>query len=446
MRLDALTIAGLTGATRSTSSGVVGVGACLGARASASRGGGSRSPARSPARSDATLGSIEDSFKGGSSVLSDELGEIVFTDDEHDVREDGDDDGLESSSSEALEVVRLPLRGRLDSGEVEEDFRRGGEERGRKKGQTSAAAVAPGAAAEAVDTDNVGASLSLKHDGYPPSPTTALEAAATAAGAAEGGAGHPSLKITTGKVGNGIPFPSGRIDDTLRGPHPCARPPCATVTTTATTTATTTPTTGASPIPSPGVSPPLMKPPPASTASIPVEQPQQQQAASAAVVTSAAPNLDHHRGAISSGSSGGGASRATARSLIEEQGASGTSATARRKSGDLATLPKAKTASRDYSHGSGTTLSGVGSSATSSYGDGGSGKGVVSQCPRAVPTATCKVLVVGNAKCGKSSIISRFVNDRFSLDYNSTVGADYAMKDVHLRDGRQVCLYTVQDT
>ncbi|CAN0172307.1 unnamed protein product, partial [Laminaria digitata] len=52
---------------------------------------------------------------------------------------------------------------------------------------------------------------------------------------------------------------------------------------------------------------------------------------------------------------------------------------------------------------------------------------------------TCKVLVVGNAKCGKSSIISRFVNDRFSSDYNSTVGADYAMKDVHLRDGRQVC-------
>lgn len=56
----------------------------------------------------------------------------------------------------------------------------------------------------------------------------------------------------------------------------------------------------------------------------------------------------------------------------------------------------------------------------------------------AVPTVTCKVLVVGNAKCGKSSIISRFVSDRFSPDYNSTVGADYAKKDVTLEDGRLV--------
>ncbi|CAB1115353.1 unnamed protein product [Ectocarpus sp. CCAP 1310/34] len=58
----------------------------------------------------------------------------------------------------------------------------------------------------------------------------------------------------------------------------------------------------------------------------------------------------------------------------------------------------------------------------------------------AVPTVTCKVLVVGNAKCGKSSIISRFVSNRFSSDYNSTVGADYAMKDVSLENGRQVRL------
>lgn len=58
--------------------------------------------------------------------------------------------------------------------------------------------------------------------------------------------------------------------------------------------------------------------------------------------------------------------------------------------------------------------------------------------PGSVPTATCKVLVVGNAKCGKSSIISRFVSNRFSSDYNSTVGADYAMKDVSLQSGRQV--------
>ncbi|CAN0561935.1 unnamed protein product, partial [Ectocarpus sp. 12 AP-2014] len=44
------------------------------------------------------------------------------------------------------------------------------------------------------------------------------------------------------------------------------------------------------------------------------------------------------------------------------------------------------------------------------------------------------------AKCGKSSIISRFVSNRFSSDYNSTVGADYAMKDVSLENGQQVRL------
>lgn len=60
-----------------------------------------------------------------------------------------------------------------------------------------------------------------------------------------------------------------------------------------------------------------------------------------------------------------------------------------------------------------------------------------------MPTVTCKVLVVGNAKCGKSSIISRFVSNRFSPDYISTVGADYAMKDVALADGRRVCVYRV---
>ncbi|CAN0172316.1 unnamed protein product, partial [Laminaria digitata] len=123
MRLDALTIAGLTGGARSSSA--VGAGVAVGSGASTSRGGGFRSPARS----DATLSSIEDSFKGGSSVLSDELGEIVFTDDELDLREDddsGDDvvatpnkggssSSSSKSSSEALEGVRFPPRGRLGS-------------------------------------------------------------------------------------------------------------------------------------------------------------------------------------------------------------------------------------------------------------------------------------------------------------------------------------------
>lgn len=41
-----------------------------------------------------------------------------------------------------------------------------------------------------------------------------------------------------------------------------------------------------------------------------------------------------------------------------------------------------------------------------------------------------KVLVVGNAKCGKSSIISRYTSGFFNTNYKSTIGADFVRKDV----------------
>lgn len=34
--------------------------------------------------------------------------------------------------------------------------------------------------------------------------------------------------------------------------------------------------------------------------------------------------------------------------------------------------------------------------------------------PGKVPSSVCKLLVVGNAKCGKTSVIRRFVSDTFS--------------------------------
>jgi Ras-related protein Rab-32 len=39
-----------------------------------------------------------------------------------------------------------------------------------------------------------------------------------------------------------------------------------------------------------------------------------------------------------------------------------------------------------------------------------------------------KIMVVGNAACGKTSIINRFVNDVFADTYKSTVGADFSRK------------------
>lgn len=41
-----------------------------------------------------------------------------------------------------------------------------------------------------------------------------------------------------------------------------------------------------------------------------------------------------------------------------------------------------------------------------------------------------KILVVGNPKCGKSSLIKRYVSKGFEREYISTIGADYQRKDM----------------
>ena len=41
-----------------------------------------------------------------------------------------------------------------------------------------------------------------------------------------------------------------------------------------------------------------------------------------------------------------------------------------------------------------------------------------------------KVLVVGNAKCGKSSFIRRFARDSFDPTYKTTIGADFVQKEI----------------
>jgi Ras-related protein Rab-32 len=43
-----------------------------------------------------------------------------------------------------------------------------------------------------------------------------------------------------------------------------------------------------------------------------------------------------------------------------------------------------------------------------------------------------KILVVGNAKCGKSSIIGQYISSTFDAKYKTTVGADFARKDLYI--------------
>ena len=64
-------------------------------------------------------------------------------------------------------------------------------------------------------------------------------------------------------------------------------------------------------------------------------------------------------------------------------------------------------------------------------GNDGSGAAV------ATTTTVVKAILLGDSGVGKSSIAARFVNDEFSPYMDSTVGADYHTKTIHLDNGPQ---------
>ena len=50
-----------------------------------------------------------------------------------------------------------------------------------------------------------------------------------------------------------------------------------------------------------------------------------------------------------------------------------------------------------------------------------------------------KILIVGEAKIGKTSIVSRYCQDKFSDKYKPTFGADFLTKDIDI-DGETAVL------
>ncbi|MGH0173088.1 UNVERIFIED_CONTAM: hypothetical protein FKN15_064420 [Acipenser sinensis] len=51
-----------------------------------------------------------------------------------------------------------------------------------------------------------------------------------------------------------------------------------------------------------------------------------------------------------------------------------------------------------------------------------------------------KVLVIGDREVGKTSLVQRYVNDKFSKHYKSTVGVDFAVKVIQRSDTETVRL------
>lgn len=50
-----------------------------------------------------------------------------------------------------------------------------------------------------------------------------------------------------------------------------------------------------------------------------------------------------------------------------------------------------------------------------------------------------KVIILGDSGVGKTSLMTRYVKDRFSHQYKATIGADFLTKDLEV-DGRLVTM------
>jgi small GTP-binding protein len=59
---------------------------------------------------------------------------------------------------------------------------------------------------------------------------------------------------------------------------------------------------------------------------------------------------------------------------------------------------------------------------------------------------TCKVVLIGQSGVGKTSIISKFIFNKFSSDLPSTMGASYSCKNFYCKKYKQSISYNIWDT
>ena len=59
---------------------------------------------------------------------------------------------------------------------------------------------------------------------------------------------------------------------------------------------------------------------------------------------------------------------------------------------------------------------------------------------------TCKVVLIGESAVGKTSIISRYINNTFKSQLMSTPGANFVTKNVDMEDEKQSIKFELWDT
>ena len=59
---------------------------------------------------------------------------------------------------------------------------------------------------------------------------------------------------------------------------------------------------------------------------------------------------------------------------------------------------------------------------------------------------TCKVVLIGESGVGKTSIISRYINNTFKSQLMSTPGANFVTKNVIMEDDNQSIRFEIWDT
>ena len=58
----------------------------------------------------------------------------------------------------------------------------------------------------------------------------------------------------------------------------------------------------------------------------------------------------------------------------------------------------------------------------------------------------CKVVLIGETRVGKTSIINRYISDNFSLSLSPTPGASFTTKTVFIKDYNQSIKFDIWDT